>query len=60
MGLPGGDGRHRGTKDQVIHAVLTSKTGIILDSRAPITADLFRVVQVEASHACWRSLGNED
>lgn len=49
MWLPGGDGRYRGTKDQVTHAVLTNKTDIILDSRASITADLFRVVQVEAT-----------
>lgn len=48
MGLPGGDGRYRGMKDQIIHAALTNKTDMILDSRASITADLFRAVQVEA------------
>lgn len=48
LGLPGGDGRYRGTKDQVIHAALTDRTDIILDSRASITADLFRAAQVEA------------
>ena len=33
MGLPGGDGRYRGTKDQVIHAALTNKTDT-LENRA--------------------------
>lgn len=58
MGLPGGDGRCRGTKDQVIHAVLTSKTDTILDRRAPVTADLFRVVQAEAT-PCLREIAWE-
>lgn len=55
MGLPGGDGRYRGTKDQVIHAALTNKTDIVPDSRASIAADLFRAVQVEARSSRKRS-----